>query len=91
VLLTLTALSTFENRIGESNPLQYQIGFNKDEYSIEQIEHQFAELELEFTRTSLSKRGADIRVTFILDVPGNKVEKLNTLLVNNPNIKTFDT
>jgi putative Mg2+ transporter-C (MgtC) family protein len=92
VLMVLLVLFRFESAFDNLFQLKmYEIHFLVTEYSVDELEHQFDEMQIHFKRAKITKLNNIVNVEYNIGVsPKEKREKVDQFLINNVRITGFE-
>jgi putative Mg2+ transporter-C (MgtC) family protein len=92
VLLVMIALSKLETAFDNLHQLKtYEIHFIAPDYSIEELEKAFTEMQIHFKRNKISKQNKDeVCVEYDVEISPKKGKKIDTFLIGNSHINRFE-
>jgi putative Mg2+ transporter-C (MgtC) family protein len=92
VLAVLIVLSKFERLIESIHQLKtYEIQFNPTDYSVEELEKEFKNLNIRFVRIKTGKQNNIVKVEYsIVFSPKKNRERIDNFFINNSKITGFD-
>ncbi|MEI6753537.1 MAG: MgtC/SapB family protein [Paludibacter sp.] len=92
VLLVLVALTKIELVLDNLHQIKaYEIHFESDKYSIEELEKELMEKSIHFDRIKTGKQNNMVKVEYNIDVsPKIKQSKIDNFFITNPKIIRFD-
>ena len=92
VLLVLVALTKIEKILDNIHQIKsYEIQFDSNQYSIEELESELKEEGIHFDRMKTSKQNNLVKVEYAIDVSLKKKRpQIDNFFINNPNIIRFE-
>ncbi|MEI6555677.1 MAG: MgtC/SapB family protein [Paludibacter sp.] len=92
VLLVLVALTKIETVLDNLHQIKtYEIHFDSEKYSIEQLETELKEKGIHFDRLKSGKHNNLVKVEYNIDVsPKRKRPDIDSFFINNPKITRFE-
>jgi putative Mg2+ transporter-C (MgtC) family protein len=90
VMATLIGLMHFEERLDKLHQIKlYNISFFPDNYSVELLEEEFAELKIKFDRYKLTKNNKEVTAYYQIEGTQFLHEELTRYLVKHDEISSF--